>query len=130
MCADCHSTDFQKNSDFKSNTFNSTFSAINVSCNACHGDSEQHLKWASGNNKIKNRGFTHVIGQKTSLFQSQADGTVKSVSPLKESKQFTMCATCHGRRSNLADRHGPHDFFNAFQPALLTPELYQVDGQV
>lgn len=44
MCADCHSTDFQKNFDFKSNTFNSTFSAINVSCNACHGDSEQHLK--------------------------------------------------------------------------------------
>ncbi|MEI4551735.1 tetratricopeptide repeat protein [Pseudoalteromonas spongiae] len=130
MCADCHSTDFQKNFDFKSNTFNSTFSAINVSCNACHGDSEQHLKWASGNNKIKNKGFTHAIGQKTPLFQSQADGTMKSVSPLKESKQVTMCATCHGRRSNLADRQGPHDFFNAFQPALLTPELYQVDGQV
>ncbi|MEC8326675.1 MAG: tetratricopeptide repeat protein [Pseudomonadota bacterium] len=130
MCADCHSTDFQKNFDFKSNTFNSTFSAINVSCNACHGDSEQHLKWESGNNKIKNKGFTHAIGQKTPLFQSQADGTMKSVSPLKESKQVTMCATCHGRRSNLADRQGPHDFFNAFQPALLTPELYQVDGQV
>ncbi|WP_394224591.1 tetratricopeptide repeat protein [Pseudoalteromonas spongiae] len=130
MCADCHSTDFQKNFDLKSNTFNSTFSAINVSCNACHGDSEQHLKWASGNNKIKNKGFTHAIGQKTPLFQSQADGTMKSVSLLKESKQVTMCATCHGRRSNLADRQGPHDFFNAFQPALLTPELYQVDGQV
>jgi tetratricopeptide (TPR) repeat protein/formate-dependent nitrite reductase cytochrome c552 subunit len=130
MCADCHSTDFEKNFDVKNNQFNSRFSAINVSCNACHGDSKEHLKWANGNTKIKQKGFATYIGPKTPLFTQQADGAMKSVSALKDSEQINVCATCHARRTNLSDRKDPHDFFNAFQPSLLLPNLYHVDGQV
>ncbi|MFY8350971.1 tetratricopeptide repeat protein [Pseudoalteromonas sp. SSM20] len=130
MCADCHSTEFKKNFDLSTNTFNSSYSAINVSCNACHGNSEQHLKWANGDNTINNKGFDINIGQQTPLFKSDSNGKMTSVQVLEPSEQVPMCASCHGRRSNLSDRQHPHDFLNVFQPALITSELYQVDGQV
>ncbi|MCC4784393.1 cytochrome c family protein, partial [Vibrio lentus] len=36
MCADCHSTNLEKNYDSASNTYNTTWSEINVGCEACH----------------------------------------------------------------------------------------------
>ena len=136
MCADCHSTDFKKNYDLKTKSYDSTFSAINVSCNACHGDPKEHLVWANNRAEDRvnvaepNKGFTEFIGKSTHLFQRQSDGSMKSVKPLQESKQVAMCATCHSRRSFYKNRSTPTEFLNQFQPSLLTPELYYVDGQV
>lgn len=130
MCADCHSTDFKKQFDLQSNSFNSTFTQINVGCQACHGDTQQHLVWANGDTDIKDKGFSVNISKKTPLFTRQADGSMKSVQPLKNSAQIPVCATCHSRRSQTADRADPHEFLKQFQPSLITPELYHVDGQV
>ncbi|MCF7499978.1 tetratricopeptide repeat protein [Pseudoalteromonas sp. L1] len=130
MCADCHSTDFKKQFDLKANSFDSTYSSINVSCKACHGDTQAHLKWANGDSSIADKGFTHNIKKQTPLFTQQADGSMKSVQPLVKSEQVQMCATCHARRSQLDDRKDPHSFLHTFQGSLLTPELYHVDGQV
>jgi len=46
MCAECHSTHLRKNYDAKLNRFNTTWSEINVSCEACHGPGADHLAWA------------------------------------------------------------------------------------
>lgn len=46
MCAECHSTNLQKNYDPKLNRFNTTWSEINVACEACHGPGANHLAWA------------------------------------------------------------------------------------
>jgi tetratricopeptide (TPR) repeat protein len=46
MCAECHSTNLRKNYDPKLNRFNTTWSEINVSCEACHGPGTAHLAWA------------------------------------------------------------------------------------
>jgi len=35
MCADCHSTNLQKNFDLATNSYHTTFSEIDVSCEAC-----------------------------------------------------------------------------------------------
>ena len=45
-CAECHSTDLQKNYDPKTDTYSTTWSEINVTCQACHGPGEKHVKWA------------------------------------------------------------------------------------
>jgi len=37
MCAECHSTNLLKNFDAASNTYDTTWSEIDVSCEACHG---------------------------------------------------------------------------------------------
>ncbi|MCP5158138.1 MAG: tetratricopeptide repeat protein [Gammaproteobacteria bacterium] len=46
MCAECHSTNLHKNYDPKLNRFNTTWSEINVACEACHGPGADHLTWA------------------------------------------------------------------------------------
>ena len=46
MCAECHSTNLRKNYDPKLKRFNTTWSEINVSCEACHGPGANHLAWA------------------------------------------------------------------------------------
>lgn len=46
MCAECHSTNLQKGYDPKLNRFNTTWSEINVACEACHGPGADHLTWA------------------------------------------------------------------------------------
>lgn len=46
MCAECHSTNLRKNYDSKLKRFNTTWSEINVSCEACHGPGADHLAWA------------------------------------------------------------------------------------
>lgn len=46
MCAECHSTNLRKNYDPQSKHFHTTWSEVNVSCEACHGPGADHLAWA------------------------------------------------------------------------------------
>ena len=46
MCAECHSTYLQKNYDLEKDSYNTTWSDINVNCEACHGPGSEHLDWA------------------------------------------------------------------------------------
>ncbi|HAY79157.1 MAG TPA: hypothetical protein DCY79_05050, partial [Planctomycetaceae bacterium] len=47
MCADCHSTNLKKQYDVKTATYHTTFSEIDVSCEACHGPGSLHVKLAN-----------------------------------------------------------------------------------
>jgi len=46
MCADCHTTDLQKDYDPATNRFNTRWAEIDVGCEACHGPGSRHLAWA------------------------------------------------------------------------------------
>ena len=46
MCAECHSTRLEKNYDPVSRTFATTWSEVDVSCEACHGPGSDHVAWA------------------------------------------------------------------------------------
>ncbi len=46
QCAACHSTNLKKGYDAASNTYKTTFSEINVACEACHGPGSRHTEWA------------------------------------------------------------------------------------
>ncbi|MDN3652600.1 tetratricopeptide repeat protein [Thalassotalea ponticola] len=130
MCADCHSTEFKKHYDINNNSFDSTYRNINVSCQACHGDATEHVTWAQGDQRSVDKGFKVSLKAKTSAFLRQPDGSLVSAEPLVNSEQVQVCATCHARRSQLADRTQPDQFFEQFRAALLTPEYYHVDGQI
>ena len=47
MCADCHSTDLRRNYDLASDSYRTTYAALNVSCEACHGPGSAHRAWAA-----------------------------------------------------------------------------------
>ena len=46
MCADCHSTNVRKNYDAATDRYATTWSEINVACEACHGPGSRHVAWA------------------------------------------------------------------------------------
>jgi len=47
QCAECHSTNLQKNYSVDSDSFDTTWSEINVACEACHGPGSRHVQQAN-----------------------------------------------------------------------------------
>ena len=46
MCAECHSTNLHKNFNAETGEFKTTWSELDVSCEACHGPGSRHVAWA------------------------------------------------------------------------------------
>ena len=46
QCANCHSTNLRKNYNLATNTYGTTWSDVDVSCEACHGPGSRHITWA------------------------------------------------------------------------------------
>ncbi len=116
MCAECHSTDLQKNFDLASNTYRTTFFEIDVSCEACHGPGSLHVELAESRSLFWDRHHGYGLN---ALKGGSADHQIES------------CAPCHSRRSPIHPGHsqGEH-FVDAFDPALLSTGLYHADGQI
>jgi hypothetical protein len=45
-CAECHSTNLRKGYDANADVYKTTWSELNVSCEACHGPASRHVAWA------------------------------------------------------------------------------------
>ena len=46
MCAECHTTGFEKNYDRASDRYDSRWFRDDVGCQACHGPGAEHVAWA------------------------------------------------------------------------------------
>ena len=47
QCAVCHSTNLRKGFDRTTNTYKTTWSEMDVSCETCHGPASAHVAWAN-----------------------------------------------------------------------------------
>ncbi|UUO04855.1 hypothetical protein M4951_15830 [Blastopirellula sp. J2-11] len=116
MCADCHSTNLHKNFDLASNSYHTTFSEIDVSCEACHGPGSLHVE----------------IAGSTSLFWDRNHGY--GLKPLKTESnvaQVQACADCHSRRRVVCPTYERGDtYYDQFSNELIMPQTYYCDGQV
>ena len=140
MCADCHSTNLQKAYDETTNTYATTWSEIDVGCEACHGPASLHLQWtitSTSTSKtdatIQNKGFAQSFDERKNVaWQFQAgSGIAQRNHPKTTNKEINTCASCHSRRGTAYPHARPSDgFLNSFQPALLDDPLYHADGQV
>ncbi len=136
MCAECHSTNLKKNFDFKTNKFRSTWSDINVSCEACHGPGSQHIDWAKklpGSEKYPHKGLVFLLDERKGVnwdFNDSADTAARSARR-GTTKEIDTCARCHSRRTTITEdyRHGK-PLMDSHIPALLTEPLYYSDGQI
>lgn len=117
MCADCHSTNLHKNYDQSTDSYNTTFSIINVSCEACHGPSSEHVTFYKNQDKADYKGK-----EPPKLYMG------KTVPP---KELVEKCARCHSRRSQLTkyfDYKGHYlDYYN---PSLMVTPIYEPDGQI
>jgi len=116
MCADCHSTNLKTNFDPHTVTYRTTFSEIDVSCEACHGPGSLHVELANRKGLFWDR--HHGYGLAT-LKGDDAQPQIQS------------CAPCHSRRGLLDDGFRPGDKYHDFyQLEPLYAETYFDDGQI
>ena len=116
MCADCHSTNLKRNFDAKTNQYHTTFSEIDVSCEACHGPGSLHVELAQSNSVFWDRRYGFGLAK------------LKGEDP---EPQIQTCAPCHSRRGLLdTDFHAGDQFCDHFQLELLQEESYFDDGQI
>ena len=139
MCADCHSTNLQKKYDLKQDTYQTTWSEMDVSCEACHGPGSRHVHWATSG---AYRNETRKPGSNGFLVQLRepdppvwaADpekGTAKRLTQRVSHDEIETCAQCHSRRAVIRDGKDPgRPFLDSYLPVLLEPNLYHADGQI
>jgi Flp pilus assembly protein TadD len=117
MCAECHSTNLLKGYDARTQTFDTTWSEIDVSCEACHGPGSRHVAWA----EIQPMARPEIDDY----------GLVIRTSGIDNRQQVELCAPCHSRRTELGDYdHTRIDVLDNLLPALLREDLYHADGQI
>jgi predicted CXXCH cytochrome family protein len=117
MCAECHSTDLRKAYDPDTDAFDTTWSEIDVSCEACHGPASRHVAWS----EIPPMARPDIPDY----------GLVVPTAEATPREQVELCAPCHSRRSELGDYdHTRVAVLDNQLPALLAQELYHPDGQI
>ncbi|MFG0261238.1 MAG: multiheme c-type cytochrome [Novipirellula sp. JB048] len=117
MCADCHSTNLNVNFDPKANRYHTTFSEINVSCEACHGPGSLHVELANSKSLFWDR--RHGYGLTTKLNGESSEAEIQS------------CAPCHSRRGVIDhDFQGGESYFDHYALELMSPATYHADGQI
>ncbi|MDX5584619.1 MAG: multiheme c-type cytochrome [Aureibaculum sp.] len=110
MCAECHSTNLEKNYSIDTDSFNTTYSEINVSCESCHGPAKNHNIWAAND----------TIGDNSYIIKG-----------LNQNEQLNLCAPCHARRAKLTDNLEPGESFeNQYLVQNITNNYYHRDGQI
>jgi predicted CXXCH cytochrome family protein len=117
MCAECHSTNLQKNFNPATRTYNTTWSDIDVHCETCHGPGSAHLDWAA----------LPEMARPT----DNNTGLVVVTRDIATKEYVDLCARCHARRSSLDDfdHFGSH-LLDHYIPQLVNEPMYYSDGQI
>ncbi|MGY5453010.1 ammonia-forming cytochrome c nitrite reductase subunit c552 [Agarivorans sp. MS3-6] len=138
-CAECHSTELKRGYNAATDDYNTTWSEINVSCEACHGPASRHvtLKKAEdtgdSTSLIANSGFNQPLHKRSHWLFKEGKTSAERYerSPISlDHGQPDQCAACHSRRVALTDGAGPHNFTEHYIPRLAVPDLYHNDGQI
>jgi tetratricopeptide (TPR) repeat protein len=116
MCATCHSTNLRKNYDIKSDTYKTSYSSINVSCESCHGAGKQHVDFINGDYKSGDK----VTGSYLRLHKNSS-----------KTEELNTCAPCHARISEIYSKHiASKEIMDNYIPQIPDTEFYHADGQV
>jgi tetratricopeptide (TPR) repeat protein len=117
MCAECHSTNVVKGYDPETDSYHTTFSEIDVSCEACHGPGSRHVEWANLPEYSREDYINYGLEVKTSDI---------------DNKQYVdLCARCHSRKSSLGDFDpSASGIYDNLIPDLPAEPSWHIDGQI
>lgn len=117
MCSRCHSTGLQKNYDFASDTYHTTYSELTVSCESCHGPGKNHIDYINSSN-YKNG--EKVTGSFLLLGKNANQIT-----------QINTCAPCHMRSVEISSSHiNSNELLDNFIPEIPSTDFFYADGQM
>jgi predicted CXXCH cytochrome family protein len=136
MCAECHSTNVRKGYDAETRVYRTTWSELDVSCEACHGPGSRHVAWAkreAGSEALRDKGLEVLLDERKGVGwgKDPQTGNPKRTVERRSEKEIQLCARCHSRRSELSEayRYGA-PLMDTHLPVLLEPPLYHADGQI
>jgi predicted CXXCH cytochrome family protein len=138
MCADCHSTNLQKNYRLAEDRYQTTWSDMNVSCEACHGPGSRHVAWAQEGTSGR-RGPDPTRGLVAPLKDTSGgvwafppgEAIARRTKPLSSRAEVETCGRCHARRAQAWGDHQPgQPLEQSYRVALLDASLYHADGQI
>ncbi|WP_241505913.1 tetratricopeptide repeat protein [Parahaliea mediterranea] len=131
-CAECHSTDLQKNYSAGSNSFDTRYFEVNVSCEACHGPGEQHRALAQSGQLAgaAHAGFPVDLAQRGEWAFPQGESIARRRSPVAGNSQIDTCGRCHSRRGTLGEYHYGRSLSDTHRLSLPHAPLYYHDGQI
>jgi predicted CXXCH cytochrome family protein len=136
QCAFCHSTNLKKNYDLSSNSYATTWTDLDVGCEACHGPGSGHIAWArAGQSPLSG---TDRMGLTVSMkpadhgrWEMNPETGIARRTEKLSSMEIDTCASCHARRRPITEPPRPGAaFLDSYLPALLDPGLYHADGQI
>jgi predicted CXXCH cytochrome family protein len=141
-CATCHSTGLKKNYSGSSDSYQTSWTEINLGCEACHGPASDHLAWAAstGDEPLKaehaaqaeHAAFTFSLADRGAWGPGKTSkaNTLTRLDRKRPRGQVEMCAACHARRSEMREDHAGKAFDDVFQLRLLEDGYYFPDGQI
>ena len=127
MCIPCHATQVDIGYDADRRAYETTWSEIDVGCEACHGAGSLHVTWA----KMLETGNPLATSPNQGLLVSLTPAAPTDRDRAAQQREIDVCARCHSRRRSVH----PGDridlpFHDAYLPELLHPDLYYPDGQI
>jgi tetratricopeptide (TPR) repeat protein len=139
MCAECHSTNVRKNYRAADDRYETTFSEIDVACEACHGPGSAHVAWGeragrgAAYEKDADKGLAVLLKDPAGGTWTRAaeEPTARRTVARGSQVQLDTCGRCHSRRSVVSEEyvHG-RPLLDTHRVALLEEGLYFADGQI
>jgi predicted CXXCH cytochrome family protein len=142
MCAECHSTSVRKNYDATEDRFATTWSDINVGCEACHGQGSAHVAWARdqkswwpfGKQEDPSKGLLVRFDERQNVnwwHDPKTGDPRRNYPPALVRKEVETCGLCHARRSEFSEDWIPgRPLSDTHVVAGLEQGLYYADGQM
>lgn len=109
MCAECHSTNLKKGYDPAARRYATTWSELNVACEACHGPGANQVAWAEktpGWERLApDKGLAVALAERLDVRWTidPASGNARRSSPRASRVEIETCARCHARRSVVSE---------------------------
>jgi predicted CXXCH cytochrome family protein len=152
MCAECHSTNLKPGYDAANDRFVTTWSEIDVACEACHGPGAAHVAWAAGRRTAGDTSGGGAPGDAGSGVSGGADARLAIRLPRADAAAWRFdgarptahlsgphppdtviesCGRCHSRRGWIWEEGPPGaPLADTHRVALLEETLYHDDGQI
>ena len=132
-CASCHSTNLRKHYNPDNNTFNTTYSDVNVGCESCHGPGSEHVKLAAEGKLTasKDHGLSS-LGKAIAFHFQSGDAIARPVPSTDQKNELAIntCGGCHSRRVELGEPDLAQPYHQQFQLDPIASPLYFDDGQI
>jgi tetratricopeptide (TPR) repeat protein len=115
-CYGCHVSQFTRNYDLKTDTYNSVWREPGINCETCHGSAVEHVR----------------VCRRAAAGKPPEDLKIAVIRPPKYSKKISgdACAICHAKASPLTVSYRPgDDFFDHFDVGILDLPDYYPDGR-